>query len=65
MGIDRRLVAKGRNEPLQGLLEQARYHVKLAEQHAAVKKPGSARSILIQISIKTCLIAGFHCLGMH
>lgn len=35
MTTDRRLVAKGRSEPFQGLLEQARYHIRLAEQHAA------------------------------
>lgn len=35
MTNDRRLVVKGRNEPFQGLLEQARYHIKLAEQHSA------------------------------
>lgn len=35
MAIDLRLVAKGKNEVHQGLLEQARYHLKLAEEHAA------------------------------
>lgn len=35
MSTDRRLVVKGRNEPLQGLLEQVRYHIELAEQHSA------------------------------
>lgn len=36
MTLDRRLVAKGTNEPFQALVDQGRYHVKLAEQHAAV-----------------------------
>lgn len=35
MTIDRRLVTKGTNEPFQALVDQARYHIKLAEQHAA------------------------------
>lgn len=34
MTTDRRLVAKGRNEPFQALVDQARYHVRLAEEHA-------------------------------
>lgn len=36
MTADRRLVAKGTNEPMQALLDQGRYHVMLAEQHAEV-----------------------------
>jgi len=35
MAIDLRLVAKGRRESHQNLLEQARYHLKQAEVHAA------------------------------
>lgn len=35
MTTDRRLVAKGTNEPFQALVDQARYHVRLAEEHAA------------------------------
>lgn len=35
MTTDRRLVAKGTNEPFQALVDQGRYHLKLAEQHAA------------------------------
>ncbi len=35
MTTDRRLVSKGTNEPLQALVDQGRYHLKLAEQHAA------------------------------
>lgn len=36
MSTDRRLVAKGTNEPFQALIDQGRYHLKLAEQHAGV-----------------------------
>ncbi|MCC6528216.1 MAG: hypothetical protein IT373_36555 [Polyangiaceae bacterium] len=36
MTFDMRLVKKGRSEPLAGLTEQARYHIGLAKQHAAV-----------------------------
>lgn len=32
---DRRLILKGSKEPLQPLIEQARYHIGLAEKHAA------------------------------
>lgn len=35
MSNEPRLVMKGKSEPYQGLLEQARYHVMLAEKHAA------------------------------
>lgn len=35
MTTDRRLVTKGTNEPFQALVDQGRYHLKLAEQHAA------------------------------
>lgn len=35
MTTDRRLVAKGTNEPFQALVDQGRYHAKLAEQHAS------------------------------
>jgi len=38
MSHDRRLVAKGTNEPFQALVDQGRYHAKLAEQHAAALK---------------------------
>lgn len=34
MSIDRRLAAKGRGEPLQALVEQGRYHARLAAEHA-------------------------------
>lgn len=35
MTTDRRLVAKGTNEPFQALVDQARYHIRLAQEHAA------------------------------
>lgn len=35
MTLDRRLVAKGTSEPFQALVDQARYHLNLAQQHAA------------------------------
>ena len=35
MAIDRRLVAKGKSEPFQALVDQARYHLVLAEEHGA------------------------------
>lgn len=34
MTTDRRLAVKGTNEPFQALVDQGRYHVKLAEEHA-------------------------------
>lgn len=36
MSRDRRLIDKGADAPLQGLLDQGRYHVKLGDQHKTV-----------------------------
>ncbi len=33
--VDSRLVGKGRNEPLKGLVQQARAHIELGKKHAA------------------------------